>query len=446
MTEPIPEPINEDLVNALFSNDQSVQIRAATELGVQNAQRLEPEDYLIAVTDRLGHCRAHRALSKLQALLGHPDVLVRTSAAGAVARIDPPLGLPMLETLLEEDDREVRSRAVRAICDTRAPEVAKMLSRILRSLYQDNRIIDPSDDWTHDLRRRMTLTLGQLQDAYALPSLIYAARDGDPKIRSNAVWALGMINDVEAMPVLLRALEDRDAAVRREAAYTLSGMRELQAKDALLLTLQDTDPTVVVAAINALARLGAQQAGPELLRLMSSESNRVARAAAAALDRVQYDLRMPTLGDLLAPPDTNTETTVVAAIAVLGIIGNRETVKEIVPATKSRAVPVRMAAARALGRLGDRRAVPHLVKVLEGDSSAEVVQVAAQALGELGHPSVASALEAAKTSPSGAVRRAAQLALVRMGRSRIAPETPSQRTRRPAPRLLMKRGTFDQRI
>ena len=105
-------------------------------------------------------------------------MLVRASAAGAVARIDPALGLPILETLLEEDDREVRSRVVDALCDTDAPEVAGLLSRILLSLYPDNRAIDPSDDWTRDLRRRMTLTLGRKGDAYALPSLTHAAAMG----------------------------------------------------------------------------------------------------------------------------------------------------------------------------------------------------------------------------------------------------------------------------
>ena len=438
--------INADLVNALFSNDKNVQIPAATELGVRNAQRLEPEDRLIAVANELGHLREDRALSKLQALLGHPDVLVRTSAAGAVARINPALGLPMLETLLEEDDREVRSRAVEALCDTDAPEVVGILSRILLSLYQDSRIIDPSDDWTHDLRGLMTRTLGRLQDAYALPSLMHAARDGDPKIRGDAVWALGMIKTVEALPILLQSLDDRDGTVRRQAAHALNGLEDPQATDALLRALHDPDPMVVAAAVAALASSSVQRAAPELLRLMGGESNRVARAAEAALDRVQYDLRVPTPTDQLAPPDTDTETKVAAAAAALGIIGNGGALMHLVTALDSRAVPVRVAAARALGRLGDRRAVPHLVGVLEDDSSAEVLQVAAQALGELGDPSVASALEAAKTSPSGAVRRAAQLALVRMGRSRIAPEDPSQRTRRPAPRLLMKRGTFDQRI
>ena len=443
------EPITEQFVNALLSNDNSVRNAAAAKLGVRDPERLEPEDYLIEVAERLGRNQARPALPRLQALLGHPDVLVRTSAAGAVARIDPALGLPILETLLEEDDREVRSRVVEALCDTDAPEVAGILSRILLALYHDDRGIDASDDWTRDLRRRMTLTLGRSKDAYALPSLMQAARDGDPKIRDNAVRALGIIKDVEALPVLLQALDDRDAPVRCAAANALNELGSPQAADALLQTLHDPDPTVVAAAVEALASLRVQRAWPELLRLVDSESNRVARAAAAALPRLEYDLRVPTPTEQSDPPDADTETRVAAATAVLGIIGNSSVLKHIVPALDSRSVPVRMAAARALGRLGDPSAVHRLINVLEGDPPVRMAQVAAQALGELGDPSSAYALEAAKKSTDAAVRHAAQMALIRMGRSRIAPEDPrnqSRRTRHRAPRLLMRRATFDQRI
>ena len=441
----MPEPITAQFVNALFSNDDTVRKAAAAKLGVRDPRLLEPEDYLIEVANRLGRRQARSALPRLQELLGHPDVLVRASAAGAVAKIDPALGLPMLEALLEEDNREVRSRVVDALCDTDAPEVAGLLSRILLSLYPDNRAIDPSDDWTRDLRRRMTLTLGLEGDAYALPSLTHAARDGDPTIRSNAIRALGLIKNVEALPVLLQGLDDRDAAVRRQAAHALNGLEDPQAVDALLRTLHDPDPMVAATAVAALASSRVQRAEPELLRLMGGESNRVAHAAAAALRRVGYDLTVPTLIDRLASPDTDTETRV-AATAALGMIGNREALMPLVAALRSRTVPVRMAAARALGRLGDRRAGPYLADVLERDPSAEVVQVAAQALGQLGDPSIAYALEAAKTSPNTTVRQAAQMALIRVGRSRITPEDPSQRTRHRAPRLLMKRGTFDLRI
>lgn len=445
----MPEPNTQRFVNALFSNDISVRNAAAAKLGVRDPERLEPEEYLIEVAERLGRNQARPALPSLQALLGHPAVLVRTSAAGALARINPALGLPILETLLEEDDREVRSRVVEALCDTNAPEVAGILSRILLALYHDDRGIDASDDWTRDLRRRMTLTLGRLKDAYALPGLMHAARDGDPKIRANAIRALGMIKDVEALPVLLQALDDQDAPVRRAAAHALNELGDPQAADALVQTLHDPDPTVVAAAVEVLASLGVQRAWPELLHLVDVESNRVARAAEAALRGLEYKLRMPTQTELLDPPDTDAETRVAAAIAVLGIIGNSGVLTRIVPALDSRSVPVRTAAARALGRLGDPSIVHHLANVLKGDPSARVAQVAAHALGELGDPSGAYALETAMKSTNAAVRHAAQMALIRMGRSRIAPEdprNPSPRTRRRASRLLMKRGTFDHRI
>ena len=444
----MPKPITEQIISDLFSNDDIARSAAAAELGVSDPLQLEPEDYLIEIACRLGDIKASPALPRLQTLLAHPDVLVRASAAGAVAKIDPALGLPILETLLEEDDREVRSLVIGNLCATDAPEVIRILSRILLGLYHDRNGIDPSDDWTRDLRGRMARTLGWEGDPYALPSLMHASRDGDPQIRADAISALGKINDVESLPVVLRALEDRDGTVRRRAANALSALGDPSAADALLRTLDDPDPKVVVAAVHALAQLGDRRAGPEFLRIMGGESDRVARAVAKVLPRLDPDITVPTLIDRLTAPDTDTETKANAA-AALGMMGYGEAGPRLVTALGSPAIPVRIAAARALGRLRYGFAVPYLADVLEGDPPAEVLRVTAQALGELGNPSFASALEAAKQSPNPKARQAAQLALIRLGRAQIVPEAPpdsSQRSRHRAPRLLMKRGSFDQRI
>ena len=443
--------ITTQLVDCLFSTNAELQSTAASRLGITDPASLEPEDRLIEIADRLGRREARAALPQLHMLLGHPDALVRASAAGAVAKIEPDLDLPILETLLEEESREVRCRVVKALCDLNAPGVARTLSRILLSLYGDRGGIDPSDDWTLDLRRQMTLMLGIWEDAYALASLTHAARDGDPKVRSNAVWALGMIRDTDTLPVLLQALQDTDEQVRRLAAEALNELRDPRAGDRLLQTLRDPNPQVVVAAVTALAVLRDRGAVPELLRIMGGESDRAARAAAAALSTLDHDLTAPTLIDRLVSPDSDTETKADAA-AALGVMGDRDALPHLVTALRSGSVPVRIAAARALGRLGCLGrgfVVPRLAEVLEGEPSAEVMQVTARALGHLGDPSIAYALEAAQKSPNATARQAAQMALVRLGRARITPEDhhgPSHRTRQRAPRLLMKRGTFDQRV
>ena len=391
--------ITTQLVDCLFSTNAELQSTAASRLGITDPASLEPEDRLIEIADRLGRREARAALPQLHMLLGHPDALVRASAAGAVAKIEPALSMPILETLLEEESREVRCRVVEGpLRPGRAGSCAHPFPDLLLSLYGDRGGIDPSDDWTLDLRRQMTLMLGIWEDAYALASLTHAARDGDPKVRSNAVWALGMIRDTDTLPVLLQALQDTDEQVRRLAAEALNELRDPRAGDTLLQTLRDPNPQVVVAAVTALAVLRDRRAVPELLRIMGGGSDRAARAAAAALATLGNNGTLPGLIDRLVSLESDTETKADAA-AALGVMGARDALPHLVTALGSGSVPVRIAAARALGRLGclaREFVVPRLAEVLEDEPSAEVMQVTARALGHLGDPSIAYALEAAQ--------------------------------------------------
>ena len=208
-------------IEELFSEDNGVRSSAARKLGVRNADRLESEDYLAEVAERLASADGEAALPALHRLLGHPDALVRANAACSVAVLEPDLGVPILETLLSENDREVRRRALATLCRIRPPGVGPLLSRTLLTLYQAKLSIDPSDDWTRDLRRRMAVALGWEGEAYAVNSLRQAIRDGDPQVRAAAAWALGKIRNPAAMPDLVDALDDRDGAVRQRVVEAL---------------------------------------------------------------------------------------------------------------------------------------------------------------------------------------------------------------------------------
>ena len=444
-------------IDALFSQDVDIRLHAARQLEIVRFGRLEDldhEEYLMATADWLARNGADTALPQLQRLLGHPDTLVRAHAAGAVARIDPALGLAILETLLEEDDRKVRSYVIERLCSIELPEVVKILSQALLSLYgyADPSGIDPSDDWTRDLRREMTFVLGHSEDPYALASLMRAARDGDPRVRRNAIGALGNIRNDKALPVLIGALDDRDASVRYEAAHALGELADGRAADALLRTLGDRDSKVVVGAIDALAVLKDPRAAGELLRIMSGGSDRVARAAALALPALGHEVSVPLLIAQLHSSSADTATKMIAA-SLLGVTGDAAAVFGLITALGNRAVPVRIAAARALGRLGASGAVGYLVEVLEGDPDPEVREVTAEALGELGSASAAWALEKAQASEHVALAQKAARALLRVGRAQITTERSTERSpetfqwhRARAPRLLMKNRTFDVRI
>ncbi|WP_332448570.1 HEAT repeat domain-containing protein [Methanoculleus sp.] len=59
----------------------------------------------------------------------------------------------------------------------------------------------------------------------ALPGLLAALDDPDPRLRMWAAYTLGMIGERGAAPALIRALEDPDPGVGRWAAAALRRIR-----------------------------------------------------------------------------------------------------------------------------------------------------------------------------------------------------------------------------
>ncbi|ABN58382.1 MULTISPECIES: HEAT repeat domain-containing protein [Methanoculleus] len=60
----------------------------------------------------------------------------------------------------------------------------------------------------------------------ALPPLLPALDDPDPRLRMWAAYTLGMIGDAGAVPALVQALEDADPGVTRWAAAALRRIRD----------------------------------------------------------------------------------------------------------------------------------------------------------------------------------------------------------------------------
>ncbi|HOI13058.1 MAG TPA: HEAT repeat domain-containing protein [Methanoculleus sp.] len=60
----------------------------------------------------------------------------------------------------------------------------------------------------------------------ALPALLCALGDPDPRLRMWAAYTLGMIGDAGAFPALMEALEDADPGVAKWAAAALRRIRD----------------------------------------------------------------------------------------------------------------------------------------------------------------------------------------------------------------------------
>ena len=430
-------------INLIFDTDAGAPAKGANAFEALNTSG----DDLIQLINELGSAGDPANLPKLQQFLAHPNVVVRVHAAAAVAGIDLALGLPILEALLEEDDRSVRCQVVEILCGVKDEQVSRVLARALLSLYQGLHVIDPIDDWTQDIRRKMAAALLRCEGSYALPSLLLAARDADLEVRRQAIWVLGVHAEDGALDTVEEALTDRHWEIRRAAVFALGNFRVDRVLVQLLETMHDPYEEVVLAAIKTAAFLGDGGAGPGLFKVMAGESDRAARAAFEALPEVGYGgVTVAGLAELVHDADTDTEIKL-AAVSAMGVTNSAEALPHLVHALCEPDTPVQMAAARAMGRLGNRRAVPHLAKALDAGAglSEEVLPLVTEALGKLGDARAVPALEKTIESPNRRLSEAAQRALIRLGRAKIAPggsEGVSARTR--AHQVLMKRGSFTE--
>ncbi len=129
------------------------------------------------------------------------------------------------------------------------------------------RAMERAEDGDPRVRRFLSIALGRLEHASAVPALIATTRDDDSEARVNAAWALGTIGDPTAAAAVAELLTDDVAAVRTMAAYVLGVLAESSAERPLRVALNDTVPAVRWNAAVALAMLG-HRGGMETLILM----------------------------------------------------------------------------------------------------------------------------------------------------------------------------------
>jgi len=127
-----------------------------------------------------------------------------------------------------------------------------------------------------------------------IPILINALKDQDPVVRSDAAWALAGIGAQAkaAAPALIESVEDRDLEVRRYAAYALKnvGGKSPAVIHALIKLLKHPDQGIQDVANEALVNIG-ETAVPALVRLLIGQDSAL---------RVKSHNVLRTIGDVFA--------------------------------------------------------------------------------------------------------------------------------------------------
>ncbi len=310
--------------------------------------------------------------------------------------------LEALQDLFDSPDAAVRLVALREVADACSPELLPIVDRAL-------------GDAEAEVRLEAVTTLDAIGGAESVAPLIRALGDADEEVRGEAAKALAELKDADGAGLLLAALSK--AADAWTLAALLDALKPLRHPSALapaLSGLDHADSAVRIAAIGVigylqspdavawLAGLGARDPvatvrHAALRALIYGTSEQVAQAALAALKDVEWIIRAEAaaiLGKLRHAAAAESLTGMLdfesqwqvreQATETLGLLQHKPAIAAIGRCLHSPVSNLRKAAVMALGRIGDR-SVRLLLACVRNDPDAQVRKLAGQLLERLEH-------------------------------------------------------------
>ncbi len=200
----------------------------------------------------------------------------RRSALKSLAQMNHPAAYAALVSAVQHPMRDVRVDA------------AFLLAK--QTEYKDSAavpgLLDALNDEDPRLRTAACKALGDIGDGAAVTELLRVmVKDTDSNIRWQATGALGKIGQA-AVPGLCAALRDEDWKVRRSAAEALWSMHEPEAVPGLAEALIDKNDVVRQAAAGALEGMGASAVTGLIEVMKTSKDVMISRAAAEMLQKI----------------------------------------------------------------------------------------------------------------------------------------------------------------
>lgn len=254
-------------------------------------------------------------------------------------------------------------------------------------------------------------SLGQRQDAKAVPGLRTLLLSSDSGIAAAAIGALGSIGNRQAMDALgaargkvVGALEPRLLEAYIQCAGRVA-QGEKNKNDAVAvyqrLLAEPLPPMIHVAVLTGLATVQGKNALPILSAAIEAKDAPVQDIAIRLITRIPGPESTHTLMDRFGSLSASTQVRLLAALAEHGDAAARPLLSEAAKGNAS--ASVRIAALEGLGRLGDASSVELLAEAAASGKPAEQA-AARQSLYALVGPAIDSAIVTGIAASSGSVK------------------------------------------
>jgi HEAT repeat protein len=324
---------------------------------------------------------------------------IRRAAAEAVARLGVVRAYESLVANLTKADlrdRQAELRALMVLGDARA--VTAIVACHTAEKWEERQVV-----------MQALGALGKLNEA-ALNALREALKDGRAEVRQAAAISLGQVQDATTVPTLIAVIRDEVPVVRAGVVQALGLMRDPRALTTIIDSLGDPSDEVRAMAARSLGHMKAQQTLASLMFALRDKSVLVRQAVAEALGKIAHHHAVrPLEQEVQEDDDWKVRRSVIEAFASLGTANDTFRVRK---GLRDRDWQVRQTAARLLGKLGpDNRTIADLLKCLS-DNKPEVRVAAVESLGDLkAARATQSLLELLKKSRPWPMRAAAGIAL-----------------------------------
>ena len=228
--------------------------------------------------DTLGEIGEAATPYVVEALLNHPNPVVRRAAGKTLTLIGDPTAVPSLVyALLNDEDTVVKGSVIGALARTGSASVAALLDILADPIHPES------------TRGHAAWALAFIGPE-AAPYLENAIKSESIDVRCAAVGAIAHLaqdrGDERAYQILIETLTDPDPNVRAETASAIGKLAYLPAIPHLIIALNDADDEVRRTAVTALGKLGDREIIPSLQLALTDESEPVRVLAKLAINKI----------------------------------------------------------------------------------------------------------------------------------------------------------------
>lgn len=222
--------------------------------------------------------------------LHDPDEIVRVRAIEGLGEYENRSLINPLSTMLKEDSKEsVRAAAAMALGKfALLAELGKLRpddgAKVERALVA---VIDNQEEQL-EVRRRAVEAIATLSLPKVTEIIQEAYQGNDAKMRVSAIYAMGMNSDPAWLPTLVKELGNPDAEMRFEAAVACGELGMEEAVPHLVKLIHDLDSQVQFSAIAALGQIGGSEAEAALRECLNHPDEHIRDAATDAIEMLGF--------------------------------------------------------------------------------------------------------------------------------------------------------------